>query len=135
MPFVALMNSVYQTLTRKAGTYQKFVRNYAVKSSVKIKWVRPEKPPPTRPEKSGDLKPQPNIDKNTLRSEFRNSIELETADDIVKRLFTLEFAPKRFTNEKYRQDLLSSVQMHQFDVKSMEVKIARWTGKISLYIV
>lgn len=47
------------------------VRTYAFKSDLKIKWVRPEKIPSFKPEKSGDLSAMPKIDKSQYLLEFR----------------------------------------------------------------
>lgn len=55
-----------------------FVRNYAFKSDLKIKWVRPEKISCLKPAKSGDQAPFPDIDKNQYIPEFQNCKELET---------------------------------------------------------
>ncbi|XP_049822890.1 28S ribosomal protein S15, mitochondrial [Aethina tumida] len=105
-------------------------RNYAFKSDLKIKWNRPEKIPCYKPEKSGDLGVVTKIDQTGYKLEFRNSKELETADEYVKRLLTLEFAPKRETNKLYRHELMQTVKRHELDIGSIEVKIAKWTGII-----
>lgn len=54
------------------------IRNYAFKSDLKIKWVRPPKIPSIKPEKSGDLVPLPPVDKKQYPLEFQNSEELKT---------------------------------------------------------
>lgn len=53
-------------------------RNYAFKSDLKIKWIRPEKIPCIRPEKSGDLSPMPKFDENLPTVAFQQCKELET---------------------------------------------------------
>lgn len=103
-------------------------RNYAFKSELKIKWVRPEKIPCIRPEKSGDLERRQKIDVTQLRFEFRNSKELDTADENVRKLFTIEFGPESGLNKVYREGLIEKVKRHEFDVGSIEARIARWTG-------
>lgn len=103
-------------------------RNYAFKSDLKIKWVRPEKIPFFRPEKSGDLSGQPDIDESLIRYEFRNSKELETAEEIVKKIFSVEFGPHGSKTKVYKEMLIDGVKRHDFDESSIEVKIARWTG-------
>lgn len=103
-------------------------RNYAFKSDLKIKWIRPEKIPCVHPQKSGDLVGKSEIDKTLLRYEFRDSKELENADESVRKLFTLEFAPKNSSNKIYRQQLIEDVQRYDLDARSIEVQIARWTG-------
>jgi len=54
------------------------VRNYAFKSDLKIKWVRPPKIPSIKPEKSGDLAPVPPVDNKQYPLEFQKSEELKT---------------------------------------------------------
>lgn len=105
-------------------------RTYALKSDLKIKWIRPEKIECFKPQKSGDLKPMPDIDKKQLRIGYRDSKELVTANDLVKRLFSLEFAPRKETVELYKNCIQKTVCNHEFDDKSIEVRIARWTGQI-----
>ncbi|KAG5885840.1 hypothetical protein JTB14_032035 [Gonioctena quinquepunctata] len=105
-------------------------RGYAFKSDLKIKWVRPEKIPCYKPEKTGDLLGYPKLDKKLYMLGFDNSKELQTADETVKKLFTLEFAPKKFSNRLYFKDVVHKVKRHEYDVGSAEVKIAKWTGII-----
>lgn len=104
-------------------------RNYAFKSDLKIKWNRPEKIPCYKPEKSGDLKGFPKLDKKQVLLEFRDSKELQSADENVKKLFTLEFAPKKYTNRIFYNDIVEKVKRHEYDRTSIEAKIAKWTGK------
>jgi hypothetical protein len=54
------------------------VRNYAFKSDLKIKWVRPPKIPSIKPEKSGDLASLPAVDNKQYPLEFQKSEELKT---------------------------------------------------------
>jgi small subunit ribosomal protein S15 len=108
-------------------------RSYAFKSDLKIKWVRPEKIPCIRPEKSGDLECVPKIDLSQPQLLFRESKELQTADETVKKLFSLEYAPRRKLTQAYFQDMKEIVKRHPFDVGSVEVQIARWTGIIRAY--
>lgn len=106
------------------------LRNYAFKSDLKIKWVRPEKILCFKPEKSGDLEAMPSVDKTQFAYDFRGSKELETADEVVKRLFTLEFQPRRKTTQVYIRNVVDKVRRHPMDVGSIEARIARWTGAI-----
>ncbi|XP_018578120.1 28S ribosomal protein S15, mitochondrial [Anoplophora glabripennis] len=106
------------------------LRTFAFKSDLKIKWVRPEKIPCHKPEKSGDLEGIPKIDKRQLILDFNNSKELKTADDNVRKLFMLEFAPRKYTNRYIIHKIVDKVRRHEFDVGSAEVKIAKWTGII-----
>uniref|UniRef100_A0A0V0G7D8 Small ribosomal subunit protein uS15m n=1 Tax=Triatoma dimidiata TaxID=72491 RepID=A0A0V0G7D8_TRIDM len=101
-----------------------------LKSSLPIKWVRPEKIPCFKPEKSGDLKPLVEIDTRQYPLEFRDSEELKTADETVKRLFTLEYFPYNKTVEVIRATYLDRVKRHQFDNQSPEARVARMTANI-----
>ncbi|KAI4467218.1 28s ribosomal protein s15 mitochondrial [Holotrichia oblita] len=105
-------------------------RNYAFKSDLKIKWVRPAKIPCYKAVVSGDLKPMPEVDFNRYQIEFRNCKGLEDADEIVQRLFKLEFASHKKIVQSYLKDITDSVQRHPFDKGSIESRIARWTGAI-----
>lgn len=107
-----------------------FTRNYAFKSDLKIKWVRPEKIPSTKPEKSGDLEQIKIIPNKEYVYDFKNSKELENANDVVKKLFTLEFAPRTEVVRSYKEEMVNKVKRHPLDKDSIEVKIASWTGAI-----
>lgn len=121
------MNSI-TTILNKTIACNIIARNYAFKSDLKIKWVRPEKIPCIMPQKSGDLKPKQQVDNSVLRYEFRHSKELESADETVRKLFTVEFGPPSAKNKIYREELISRVKRHELDAGSIEAKIARWTG-------
>lgn len=55
---------------------RQFVRDYAFKSDLKIKWVRPEKISCIKPEKSGDLAKLPPLNPNEILPEYKDSKEL-----------------------------------------------------------
>lgn len=55
---------------------RQFVRDYAFKSDLKIKWVRPEKISCIKPEKSGDLAQLPPLNPNELLPDYKDSKEL-----------------------------------------------------------
>lgn len=124
-----MLRPVCASATNVASNLQ-FVRNYAFKSDLKIKWVRPEKLPSYNPQKSGDLEPLNQIDKTLYPPEFQSSRELATADETVKKLFALQFAPRKKTIQLYYENMMSRVKRHPLDDVSEEVKIARWTGRI-----
>lgn len=56
---------------------RQFVRDYAFKSDLKIKWVRPEKISCIKPEKSGDIGKLPPLNANEILPDYRNCKELE----------------------------------------------------------
>lgn len=57
---------------------RQLVRQYAFKSDLKIKWVRPEKIQSIDPIKSGDCSKLPPVSEKTLMKGFDKSKELET---------------------------------------------------------
>ncbi|KAJ6642339.1 28S ribosomal protein S15, mitochondrial [Pseudolycoriella hygida] len=106
------------------------IRNYAFKSDLKIKWIRPEKIPCIKPEKSGDRSPFPDIDKNQYMLKYQNCKELETADETVKRLFSLGGNRENETKDFYAKILMDKVKRHDLDCGSMEVRLASQTATI-----
>ena len=71
------MNVINLLKTTQNLTLQS-ARNYAFKSDLKIKWVRPEKISCIKPEKSGDLSQLPPVDSAEFIPEFKKSQELKT---------------------------------------------------------
>jgi len=106
------------------------IRNYAFKSDLKIKWVRPVNPACTSTAKSGDRSAFPDIDKSQYVWEFQDCKELETADENVKKLFTLEANRARKTTHCYTKSLVGLVKRHGQDSGSMEVRLAKLTAHI-----
>ncbi|CAH1981291.1 unnamed protein product [Acanthoscelides obtectus] len=127
------MNNLRSLLSHHGPIPNTLYRHYAFKSDLKIKWVRPEKIPCYKPAKSGDLESFPGIDKKQPILDFRDSKELETADDNVKKLFSLEFAPQKYTHRVYFHEFVDKVKRHEYDIASIEVKIAKWTGVIRAF--
>ncbi|CAG9772018.1 unnamed protein product [Ceutorhynchus assimilis] len=123
------MNKIFSTRVER-DLVGLIIRTYAFKSDLKIKWVRPEKIPCYKPHHSGDLVSMPSINKNQYLLEFSKSKELETANDYVKRLFTLEFNPNKCTQKLYIKQNTDKIKRHEYDGASIEVKLARWTGYI-----
>lgn len=110
--------------------FSQIIRNYAFKSDLKIKWVRPPKVPCIKPEKSGDLASHPPVDNKQYPLEFQNSEELKTADELVKRVFSLEFFPRRHSLRILKNDMINSVRRHGLDMGSAESRIAQMTADI-----
>ncbi|XP_005178354.1 small ribosomal subunit protein uS15m [Musca domestica] len=109
------------------------VRQYAFKSDLKIKWVRPEKIPSIHPEKSGDCSKLSAVNPKELMLGFEKSKELETADAAVKSLFELGNNPYVNTTRYHSEQLIKEVQRHPLDYGSMEAKLARMTVFIRRY--
>lgn len=114
--------SFFNSLKKTTSFNLQLVRNYAFKSDLKIKWVRPEKIPCFHPEKSGDLAKLTPIPGTQVALDFQESRELTTADDSVKTLFSLEYQPRQKTSDAHRDQMIRSVQRHQQDFGSMEAK-------------
>uniref|UniRef100_A0A1I8PAX0 Small ribosomal subunit protein uS15m n=1 Tax=Stomoxys calcitrans TaxID=35570 RepID=A0A1I8PAX0_STOCA len=128
------MNQITPILRTSANIVNRqVVRQYAFKSDLKIKWVRPEKISCIRPEKSGDCSKLPAVNSKELMLGFNKSKELETADDTVKSLFELGNNPNFHTSRYYSDQLIKEVQRHQLDYGSMEAKLAGMTVFIRRY--
>ncbi|XP_052860025.1 28S ribosomal protein S15, mitochondrial [Anopheles cruzii] len=123
------MNSLVK-LRPTASSINQIVRTYALKSDLKIKWVRPEKIPCYKPEKSGDLQGLPKFAGTELMKDFRDSKELETADESVRKLFTLEHNRRREMVENFKEDMVRRVYRHELDYGSMEATLGLMTARI-----
>ncbi|XP_013779014.1 28S ribosomal protein S15, mitochondrial-like [Limulus polyphemus] len=94
-----------------------------------VSWTRPEKKPHIF--NSGDLEQNlGSVDYKQLRPGFEISEELKTASEDVRKLFTLEFAPKKEVTLFKKQEMIRRVQRHPFDKSSPEVQIAEKTYKV-----
>lgn len=96
-------------------------RAYAVKSDVKVRWVRPEKIPCTMPSRSGDLILYKAPDQTQFISKFDQSEELKAADEMVKNLFTLEQNRRHESTKLYRNVIVEEIKRHDHDLGSYEV--------------
>ncbi|XP_017114762.1 28S ribosomal protein S15, mitochondrial [Drosophila elegans] len=112
---------------------RQFVREYAFKSDLKIKWVRPEKIACFKPEKSGDLAKLPPLKADELLLEYRDCKELEKADESVRAQFKLINNASYLTTQFYRDEMVKEVQRHAQDYGSMEAKLAKMTAVIRRY--
>ncbi|XP_037950597.1 28S ribosomal protein S15, mitochondrial-like [Teleopsis dalmanni] len=109
---------------------KQLTRQYAFKSDLKIKWVRPEKISCIKPEKSGDCTKLPPLNPQEYIPEFQNSKELENADPIVQSIFQMGNCEHHYTSRHHRLTMIKEVQRHSLDYGSMEAKLARMTGRI-----
>ncbi|XP_053684598.1 28S ribosomal protein S15, mitochondrial [Sabethes cyaneus] len=105
-------------------------RHYAFKSDLKIKWVRPEKIPCFKPQKSGDMQPLRPFAGSELLKDYTASKELENADETVKNLFTIEHNRRREMLENFKVEMVKRVQRHDLDYGSMEAKLGLMTAQI-----
>uniref|UniRef100_A0A182PHJ5 Small ribosomal subunit protein uS15m n=1 Tax=Anopheles epiroticus TaxID=199890 RepID=A0A182PHJ5_9DIPT len=111
-------------------TVNQIVRTYALKSDLKIKWVRPEKIPCYKPEKSGDLQALPKFAGTELMKDYRDSKELETANEHVRNLFTIQHNRRREMVENFKEDMVRRVYRHELDYGSIEAKLGLMTARI-----
>ncbi|XP_060829756.1 small ribosomal subunit protein uS15m [Bombus pascuorum] len=96
----------------------------------KIKWTRPVKIPSIDPRQSGDLGVKVSVKPTDVKNYYQNSKELQDADEIVKKLFSLEFQPKRESRNLERERVIGLVKRHVCDRGSAEVRIAAMTSEI-----
>ncbi|XP_012275139.1 28S ribosomal protein S15, mitochondrial [Orussus abietinus] len=100
------------------------------KSELKIKWVRPEKIPSIRPEKSGDLGLDIKLDRNDYNETYSQSKEFKEADEVVKNMFSLKFFPQREVRSLERRKFVDGIRQHYLDTTSYESRIASMTCEI-----
>ncbi|XP_061934763.1 small ribosomal subunit protein uS15m [Apis cerana] len=128
------MNSVINSCKLISIRINKFggylYRGMATIDDYKIKWVRPVKISSVDPRKSGDLGLNVPIKPTDIKLYYENSKELENANDLVKKLFTLEFQRGKETRNLSREKIIGLVKRHICDRGSPEVKIAAMTAEI-----
>ncbi|EAA11722.3 AGAP005615-PA [Anopheles gambiae str. PEST] len=123
------MNALAKLKTLTPSVNQ-IVRTYALKSDLKIKWVRPEKIPCYKPEKSGDLQSLPMFAGTELMKDYRDSKELETANEHVRNLFTIQHNRRREMVENFKEDMVRRVYRHELDYGSIEAQLGLMTARI-----
>lgn len=112
-------------------------RNYAVKTDLKVKWIRPEKISCIKPERSGDLAKFEYPQQQRLLSDFDKSEELKSASELVKKLFTLEQNRRKGSVDIVIKETVDKVKRHDLDMGSLESKSKELTtndNKIRLFI-
>jgi len=96
--------------------------------------VRSLRTPFTKPlnfDYSGDLDLSVGeVDMKSPKPGYENVPELLTADENVRRIFSLEYATHADVMKKRVDEVLRKVQEHPLDVRSLEVKIAKSTVNI-----
>jgi len=78
---------------------------------------------------SGDP-PLPEIDTSQPILDVRDCKELETADEVTKKLVSIEFAVRKHRVKAIEREYIAKVQRHKYDFESLEVKIAVITARI-----
>uniref|UniRef100_A0A1B6DDL5 Small ribosomal subunit protein uS15m n=1 Tax=Clastoptera arizonana TaxID=38151 RepID=A0A1B6DDL5_9HEMI len=128
MALYSTFNHGYSISSRNLYFMYKIVRS--LKSDLKIKWIRPEPVSCLKPEKSGDLKPREQIDPKSPLLELKTSDELQKSNELVKRIFSLEFNPRRYGVKFSLENSIDSVKRHKLDRSSPESQIAGLTATI-----
>ncbi|KAK7060660.1 putative universal ribosomal protein uS15 [Halocaridina rubra] len=109
-------------------------RSYAMRQELRehgIIWRRPEYIPSWKPSKSGDMEalPKANLSRPIPRVSAAKEA-FEGADEITKKLLSLEFSPHKETVKTLKSDALKKIQQHKYETGSMECTIAMLTVKI-----
>lgn len=118
-----MLKSFHLISLRNTGSSALFLsRNFAFKTDLKVKWVRPEKIPCYKPEKSGDLGKFDKPDVKRFMTDFDKSEELKNADELVKNMFTLEQNRRNASVDIYKDELVNKVKRHDLDLGSIEAK-------------
>ncbi|EZA51394.1 hypothetical protein DMN91_007370 [Ooceraea biroi] len=108
-----------------------FLRRYATTiTDYKITWKRPEKVSNLSAEQSGDQGLEIEVKSSDLRVMYDKSPELKDASDIVQKMFTLQFLPRKEKIRLRREKILELVKSHELDRKSPEAMIALMTSQI-----
>lgn len=100
------------------------------KSEFNIEWVPPPKLKCTDPSMTGDRSPLPEVDLSRATLHAANVEELKCFSSDVKKLMSLEFAPKSKHTQVIKNDIIRGVQRHALDYSSMEAAIAALTIRI-----
>ncbi|XP_031841078.1 28S ribosomal protein S15, mitochondrial [Nomia melanderi] len=108
-------------------------RNVTTIEFYKINWKRPARVGPTSPTNSGDLGLDISVKPTDIPLYYDRSKELEDANDFVKKMFSLEFHPRREVRNLKREKIMALVKRHELDRGSTESAIAAMTSEI-LYI-
>jgi len=106
-------------------------RKYATTiADYKITWIRPEKVPNLSSERSGDQGLKVQVKPSDFGKMYKELPELKDASDIVKKIFTLQFLPRKETIDIRREKVLDLVKRHELDQRSPEAQIAIMTSDI-----
>jgi hypothetical protein len=92
------------------------------KPDVTISWKRPDKIHCYKAEKAGDLSTLKFPDPNTFLFNYEKSEELQTADDIVKDVFKVDFNRRHESVAIASKEMTGLVRRHTLDWGSLETK-------------
>jgi len=116
----------FSQLQKSFDIYQ--IRKY--KSEVNIEWCPPPKICCTDPKKSGDRSSIPDVDLSRPQFRLHNVDDNQEISPLIRKLASLEFAPRKKHVQVIKQDALKEIQRHNLDHASMEATIACLTIKI-----
>jgi len=116
----------FPQLQKSFDVYQK--RNY--KSEISIEWCPPPRICCTDPQKSGDRSPLTEVDLSRPQYRLNNIDEILEISPLVRKLASLEFAPRAKHVQVVKQDVLKEIRRHDLDHASMEATIACLTIRI-----
>ncbi|XP_018045299.1 PREDICTED: 28S ribosomal protein S15, mitochondrial, partial [Atta colombica] len=122
-----MMRIATSLLTNGGNLSRKYATTVA---DYKITWVRPEKVSYLSSEKSGDQGLEIDVKSSDFAKIYKELPELKNASDIVKKIFTLQFLPRKETINIRRDKILELVQRHRLDQNSPEAIIAIMTNDI-----
>ncbi|XP_076243639.1 28S ribosomal protein S15, mitochondrial [Calliopsis andreniformis] len=108
-------------------------RNASSVEDHKIKWVRPARIPEIDPKQSGDVEIRVDVNPAEIKVGYRDSKEMEDANEIVKKMFSLKFQPLKSIKRAKREQIINLVRRHTYDYGSVEAQIAIMTSQIQYY--
>lgn len=99
-----------------------------------VRWKPVTQPSKLTPAYTGDLGVSETLDESLPRAAVSAArAEFDSADDITKRVLSLEFARGREKTKQLEEKAVAFIQRHRFDTESPEAKIGRLTARIRRY--
>lgn len=105
-------------------------RDYAKEPIPQVKYVRPKPVTFDDFKRTGDLGIEHGVQPTDYPKFYAQSKELEDANELVKRAFTLYYLPRKETVRARGEKIMGKVKRHQHDRGSPEVTIASLTNEI-----
>lgn len=102
--------------------------NLYVRNKLPFEYVRP--PRLRHIFLSGDKEGLKSVDVNSIGPKFRECEGLKMSNETVKKLLSIDFAPKELSAKVVKWEYMRKIQRHMLDVGSMETTVAALTGKI-----
>ncbi|XP_078042887.1 28S ribosomal protein S15, mitochondrial [Augochlora pura] len=117
------VNNIYKfggCLSRDASTIEKY----------HINWIKPPRKTEADPTQSGDLGLDISVKQDEIALYYNRSKELEDANDIVKKMFSIQFQHRKEFRNMKREKVMALVKRHKSDRGSTESAIAAMTSEI-----